>query len=154
MSSSVISETATNRIGFGLTDSTGAGVVDSVFTIRNFDNNTGFGILNQTQQRRFAINTLASGGWAIYDGGGGAWNLGLSQVSGNVGIGTSTPSGAKLRTMATTTHALYTSVSAPAFAQFGVRAEVPQGSTAVVGFSSVAPRRYSNLRWGRCVGTW
>ena len=137
--SSVISESASNRVGFGLTDPTGGGVVDSVFSIRNFDNNTGFGILNQTQQRRFAINTLASGGWAIYDGGGGAWNLGLSQVSGNVGIGTTNPTGAKLRTIATTTHGLYASVSAPGLAQFGVRAEVPQGSTAIAGFSSNAP---------------
>ncbi len=88
---SVISESATNRIGFGLTDPTGGGVVDSVFTIRNFDNNTGFGILNQTQQRRFAINTLVSGGWSIYDGGGGIWNLGLSQVSGRVGINNAAP---------------------------------------------------------------
>lgn len=91
LSSSVISETATNRIGFGLTDPTGGGVVDSVFTIRNFDNNTGFGILNQTQQRRFAINTLASGGWAIYDGGTGGWTAGLSQVAGRVGIGNNAP---------------------------------------------------------------
>ena len=52
LSSSVISESASNRIGFGLTDPTGGGVVDSVFTIRNFDNNTGFGILNQSQQRQ------------------------------------------------------------------------------------------------------
>lgn len=89
--SSVISETVTNRIGFGLTDPTGGGVVDSVFTIRNFDNNTGFGILNETQQRRFAINTLSSGGWAIYDGGGGTWTAGLSQVSGRVGVGNNAP---------------------------------------------------------------
>ena len=91
LSSSTVTETASNRIGFGLTDPTGGGVVDSVFTIRNFDNNTGFGILNQAQQRRFAINTLASGGWSIYDGGGGAWNLGLSQVSGRVGINQAAP---------------------------------------------------------------
>ena len=91
LSSSTVTETASNRIGFGLTDPTGGGVVDSVFTIRNFDNNTGFGILNQSQQRRFAINTLASGGWSIYDGGGGAWNLGLSQVSGRVGINNAAP---------------------------------------------------------------
>ena len=91
LSSSTISETATNRIGFGLTDPTGGGVVDSVFTIRNFDNNTGFGILNETQQRRFAINTLFSGGWTIYDGGSGGWLPGLSQVSGRVGVGNASP---------------------------------------------------------------
>jgi hypothetical protein len=51
LSSSVISESATNRVGVGLPDPTGGGVVDSVFTIRNFDNNTGFSVLNQAQQR-------------------------------------------------------------------------------------------------------
>ena len=68
LSSSIISESPTNRIGVGLPDPTGGGVVDSVFTIRNFDNNTGFAVLNQGQQRRFALNTLAIGGFEIYDG--------------------------------------------------------------------------------------
>jgi hypothetical protein len=31
----VISESSTNRVGVGLPDPTGGGVVDSVFTIRN-----------------------------------------------------------------------------------------------------------------------
>ena len=99
--SSVISETATNRIGFGLTDPTGGGVVDSVFTIRNFDNNTGFGILNETQQRRFAINTVSTGGWTIYDGANGTWNEGLRQSAGNVAIGQG-PTGVKLSVQGTT----------------------------------------------------
>ena len=91
LGSSVISETASNRIGFGLTDPTGGGVVDSVFTIKNYDNNTGFGILNESQQRRFAINTLAAGGWQMYDGGNSTWNPGLAQWKGNIGLGTSNP---------------------------------------------------------------
>jgi hypothetical protein len=90
-SSSIITESATNRIGLGLPDPTGAGVVDSVFTIRNFDNNTGFAVLNEGQQRRFALNTLASGAWTLYDGGNGTWNQGLTQVGGRVGLGTTTP---------------------------------------------------------------
>ena len=90
-SSSIISESASNRIGLGLPDPTGAGVVDSVFTIRNFDNNTGFAVLNEGQQRRFALNTLASGAWTLYDGGNGTWNQGLTQVGGRVGLGTTTP---------------------------------------------------------------
>jgi hypothetical protein len=90
-SSSVISESATNRVGVGLPDPTGGGVVDSVFTIKNLDNNTGFAVLNQSQQRRFALNTLATGGWSLYDGGSNTWNRGLTQVNGNVGIGTTTP---------------------------------------------------------------
>ena len=88
LSSSIITESATNRIGVGLPDPTGGGVVDSVFTIRNFDNNTGFAVLNQGQQRRFALNTLANGGFDIYDGGSSMWNLGLRQLGGKVAIGT------------------------------------------------------------------
>jgi hypothetical protein len=93
-SSSVITESATNRIGVGLPDPTGGGVVDSVFTIKNLDNNTGFAVLNQGQQRRFALNTLATGGWSLYDGGSNTWNRGVTQVNGNVGIGTTTPAAA------------------------------------------------------------
>ena len=91
LSSSVISESATNRIGVGLPDPTGGGVVDSVFTIKNLDNNTGFAVLNQSQQRRFALNTLSTGAWSMYDGGTSTWNRGLTQVNGNVGIGTTAP---------------------------------------------------------------
>jgi hypothetical protein len=87
----VISESSSNRIGINLPDPTGGGVVDSVFSIKNLDNNTGFGILNQTQQRRFAINTLASGGWLMYDGGSGIWNAGIGQLNGRLGIGTVVP---------------------------------------------------------------
>ena len=88
LSSSVISESSSNRVGVGLTDPTGGGVVDSVFTIRNFDNNTGFAVLNQTSQRRFALNTSTNGGWTIYDGAGAVWNAGLRQVGGRLGLGT------------------------------------------------------------------
>ncbi len=88
---SVISETATGRIGIGLTDPTGGTVVDSQFTVRNLDNNTGIAVLNQGNARRFALNTLATGAWLAYDGAGGNWNPGLSQLSGRVGIGTSSP---------------------------------------------------------------
>ena len=90
-SSSIISESATNRIGVGLPDPTGGGVVDSVFTIRNFDNNTGLALLNDSQARRFALNTLATGGWTLYDGGTNRWNRGLTQLNGNLGIGTTSP---------------------------------------------------------------
>lgn len=100
LGSSIITESATNRIGVGLTDPTGAGVVDSVFTIRNFDNNTGFAVLNQTQQRRFALNTLADGSWILYDGMSGTWNPGLSQRAGAIGIGT-TSAAARLSVLTT-----------------------------------------------------
>ena len=42
--------------------------------------------------RRFALNTLLTGAWlADHGGGGGTGNPGLSQLSGQVGIGTSSP---------------------------------------------------------------
>ncbi len=91
LSSSVITESATNRVGVGLPDPTGGGVVDSVFTIKNYDNNTGFAVLNQSQQRRFALNTLSNGSWTLYDGGSNTWNAGVRQQNGRVSIGT-TPS--------------------------------------------------------------
>ncbi len=68
LSSSVISESDTNRVGVGLPDPTGGGVVDSVFTIKNYDNNTGLAVLNQANARRFALNTTAAGRWLLYDG--------------------------------------------------------------------------------------
>jgi hypothetical protein len=40
---------------------------------------------------RFALNPIASGGWTLYDHGTGSFVAGISQVSGNVGIGTMTP---------------------------------------------------------------
>ena len=88
---SMITETATGRIGIGLADPTGGSVVDSQFTVKNVDNNTGIAVLNQGNARRFALNTLSTGGWLAYDGGGGVWNPGLSQLSGRVGVGTSSP---------------------------------------------------------------
>ena len=89
--SSIISETATGRIGIGLIDPTGGTVVDSRFTVQNLDNNTGIAVLNQSNARRFALNTLATGAWLAYDGGSGVWNPGLSQLGGRVGIGTASP---------------------------------------------------------------
>lgn len=131
LSSSVISESATNRIGVGLPDPTGGGVVDSVFTIRNFDNNTGFAVLNQTQQRRFALNTLTSGGWVLYDGGSGIWNQGLAQQGGNVGLGTTSPD-AKLKIVqANNTDAIVSNAVQPGRHAF--RGVSPGGSVAILG---------------------
>ena len=79
------------RVGISTTDPTGSGVVDSKFTVRNLDNNTGIALLNESNARRFAINTLATGGWTAYDGFGGVWRPGLSQHNGNIGIGVTTP---------------------------------------------------------------
>jgi hypothetical protein len=139
VSSSVISESATNRIGVGLPDPTGGGVVDSVFTIRNFDNNTGFAVLNETQQRRFALNTLTNGGWKLYDGGSGGWNEGVTQLNGRVGLGISAPD-ARLRTISTVSglDAIWANTTNTGFNR-AVRASVPQGGTAILAMSSNSP---------------
>ena len=158
LSSSVISESATNRVGLGLPDPTGGGVVDSVFTIRNFDNNTGFGVLNQTQQRRFALNTLASGGWKLYDGGSGTWNEGLTQLNGRVGLGHNTPD-ARLRVVSTVgVPTIFASTTAAVSQAFAIRAEAPANATAIAGFSSGAPPSSSfpaagAAVWGYASGT-
>jgi hypothetical protein len=75
------------RVGVATTDPTGGGVVDSKLTVRNLDNNTGIAVLNEANARRFALNTLNTGGWQMFDGGGGIWNAGLIQTNGNLGIG-------------------------------------------------------------------
>jgi hypothetical protein len=94
------------RVGVATTDPTGGGVVDSKLTVRNVDNNTGIAVLNQGNARRFALNTLATGGWTIYDGAGAVWNSGLSQEGGNVGIGT-VPIARKLAVISSTSGAVF-----------------------------------------------
>ena len=88
------------RVGIAKTDPTGGGVVDSKLTVRNADNTTGIAILNQANARRFALNTGGDGSWTIFDGGGGAWNSGLRQMLGNIGIGTA-PTTSKLEVLTT-----------------------------------------------------
>jgi len=131
LGSSVISESSDNRVGFGLTDPTAGHVIDSVFTIKNFDNNTGFGILNESQQRRFAINTLFTGGFWLYDGGSNTWNGGLRQENGNVSLGT-TSSLAKLHVNATGTLGAVLAVAATGRAVEGNSTS----GVGVIGFST------------------
>ncbi|MFA5184051.1 MAG: hypothetical protein WC456_00830 [Patescibacteria group bacterium] len=46
---------------------------------------------NSSGVNRFALNTILTGGWTMYDFGGSAWNAGISQVNGNVGIAKTNP---------------------------------------------------------------
>ena len=87
LSSSILTETAINQIGVGLTDPTGGGVVDSIFAIRGVDNKTALTVLTAGHQRRFALNTSSDGGWTMFDGVTGTWRPGLAQRNGNVMIG-------------------------------------------------------------------
>lgn len=117
------------RVGVSTTDPQGGGVVDSKFTVRNLDNNTGIAVLNESDGRRFALNTLANGGFTLYDGGSGAWTAGLSQRLGRVGLGTTNPS-YKLHVVAGTLRGIYASTTVD-FAVVGDT--VGQSGTAVLG---------------------
>ena len=90
LSSSIITESFDNRLGVLGADPTGGGAVDSRFTIRNPDNNTAIGVFSPFNQRRFALNTLSTGGWTTFDGGSGNWNQGITQADGRVAIGSAT----------------------------------------------------------------
>ena len=78
-------------MGISTTDPTGSGVVDSKFTVRNLDNNTGIAVLNESSARRFALNTLSTGAWLAVRRCRRRLAPGLSQHNGNVGIGTTAP---------------------------------------------------------------
>ncbi len=79
------------KVGIGTADPTEGGQVGSRFTLSTAtDAATGFSIFTGSA-KRFALNTQSSGGFLFYDGQGAVWNPGLSQVGGNVGIGTADP---------------------------------------------------------------
>ncbi len=136
LGASVMSESVTNRVGVGLPDPTGGGVVDSVFSIKNYDYNTGFAILNETQQRRLAINTLADGGWQLYDGGNNTWNAGLTQQAGNVGLGISPNSIVKLYVDTGNSYGIWSSTTATSGIGIVGIANAGTGAAGVYGASS------------------
>jgi len=83
--------TTTGNLGVGTADPSMSGQVGSRLTIStSTDAATGLSIFTGSA-KRFALNTQSSGGFLFYDGQGAVWNPGLSQVGGNVGIGTTTP---------------------------------------------------------------
>ena len=93
--------TTGGNVGIGTTDPSVGGTVGSKFTIIQADNSTGIAIYNGTS-RRFALNPIANGGFTFFDGGGGGFNAGITQLNGNVGIGTDSP-GAKLQVVGANT---------------------------------------------------
>ncbi|MFY9622204.1 MAG: hypothetical protein WAM70_10425 [Pyrinomonadaceae bacterium] len=79
------------NVGIGTSDPSLGGVVASRFTVTQADANTGFSLGNTAGTPRFALNGNSNGTWTMYDYGSGAWTAGITQKSGNVGIGTTNP---------------------------------------------------------------
>jgi hypothetical protein len=87
-----INNTNSGSVGVGTTDPSLGGVVGAKFTVVTADDSatalaTGNGTLP-----RFALNNHSNGSWTMYDFVGNAWHPGITQLSGNVGIGTISPS--------------------------------------------------------------
>jgi hypothetical protein len=78
------------NVGIGTTDPSTGGKVASKFTVSQADGLTGLAIGNGTTPR-LAINGNIDGSWTAYDYAAGNWVAGITQGSGNVGIGTAFP---------------------------------------------------------------
>jgi hypothetical protein len=85
-------------VGINTTDPTYAGRAGSKFTINQVDNQTAIAFGNATTPR-FALNGNTNGSWSMFDYASNAFTIGITQSSGNVGIGTTTPT-AQLHTTA------------------------------------------------------
>ncbi|MFL9485754.1 hypothetical protein ACI6Q2_23450, partial [Chitinophagaceae bacterium LWZ2-11] len=76
-------------------DATFNGTTVSKLSISQPDGYSGLTIGNQTTPR-FALNGNQDGSWTTFDYAGSSWASGITQKSGNVGIGTTTPGSYKL----------------------------------------------------------
>lgn len=93
ISSSIITETATSRIGIGTTDPTEGGQIDAKLTIRSSDGATALAVSNQAGTPRFALNVNSDGSWVTYDRAAGVYQAGIAQRDGRVGVSTTDPQG-------------------------------------------------------------
>ena len=82
---------STGNVGIGTTSPGAKLEVNGTIQSKIADGGSAFIAQNLTGTNRFAFNTLSGGGLRIYDYGGGAWNSGISQINGNVGIGITNP---------------------------------------------------------------
>ena len=78
------------QVGIG-TDTPGANL-----DIRSADASSALIIANNSGVNRFALNPNSDGSWTMFDNAAGAWYGGITQQSGNVGIGTTTPGSYRL----------------------------------------------------------
>lgn len=81
------------NVGIGTIDPSLAGTTTSKFTITQIDDFTGLTIGNSSGVPRFALNGRQNGSWTMFDYASGYHIPGITQKSGNVGIGTTTPTG-------------------------------------------------------------
>ncbi len=84
-----------------------------------------------------AINTLADGGWQLYDGGNNTWNAGLTQWAGNIGLGIEATGSTKLYVATATGYGMIgTTQGANAI---GIGGEAHNGPNAIAVFGSSLP---------------
>jgi hypothetical protein len=87
-----INNTNTGSVGIGTADPSSGGLVGSKITIATPDDTSTALATGNGTLPRFALNNHANGSWTMYDFVGNAWHSGITQLSGNVGIGTTSPS--------------------------------------------------------------
>jgi hypothetical protein len=87
-----INNTNTGSVGIGTADPTSGGLVGAKVTIVTPDDTSTALATGNGALPRFALNNHANGSWTMYDFVGNAWHSGITQLSGNVGIGTTSPS--------------------------------------------------------------
>ena len=90
--SSKVFITAAGAVGIGTTDPSFGNAVDSKLTVVNAG--TAISAAYSAGQLSFALNPLSNGAWTMYDraaSNGASWTAGITQRSGNIGIGTASP---------------------------------------------------------------
>ena len=83
--------TTTNSVAIGTADPTEGGAVGSKFTVATSDDNSTAFATTNGKLPRFALNNHSDGSWTMHDYVGNAWNTGLTQSAGRVGVGTRWP---------------------------------------------------------------
>ena len=87
--------TGANRVGIGTANPSAPLHVNSGSSpgtiIDEADGSSALFVRNSSGVNRFALNPNSNGSWTLYDFGAGNWASGITQSSGNVGIGTTGP---------------------------------------------------------------